>query len=117
MSKNFKRAAEMSRTKTGFHAPPMAKGSIPGTRAGRPYIVEYEVVLRGENFDKPTLEILNGSTGYESWYLESICPGVLNEPLSETFCICFGSDRYDELYVPVESIQNIVKPIWEKYSE
>lgn len=54
-------------------------------------------------------KLLNGVTGFESWYIDDIKDTVLTASGDKNFCACHGSEqKYDSLYINIKELQQII---------
>lgn len=85
------------------------KITIKGFKNKKPY--DIEITLSKDFGNGPVLYVLNGVTGYESYFLNSI------GNTKDLFYICLGNDHYSELYTTKEEMQKAIDFCWDLYSQ
>ncbi|MDJ0615606.1 MAG: hypothetical protein QNJ63_02470 [Calothrix sp. MO_192.B10] len=58
--------------------------------------------------EKDVLTLLDGSTGYEQWYLKDLVKDFSQEPVHEFFTACMGSLTYPKLELDWGQMKSVV---------
>jgi hypothetical protein len=108
---DFKALVEKIRDANGYCSLPSSKyATVPGVVTdcitGKHKGIDCPWFIEEEKDGKKVLRLLNGPTGWESWYLEDLRRYWKD---SDTFCACAGTEgRWDRLVLDSAAVKEIV---------